>query len=83
MMFFRYINSAGHIYSHDWIDKSLLSYYTRDIDIGKQYSKDKTSDKVTVLTLRLHNAGNQMSGKYECQVFMSMMKKDEEVLSSC
>ena len=82
MMFFRYINERGHIYSHDWVDESLISYHTQDIDIGKQQNDKETpkvSDRLTVLKLRLHNAESKMSGKYECQIFMSMIRKEEEL----
>merc|ERR1711892_749565 len=82
MMFFRYINKRGHIYSHDWIDESLISYNLHEIDVGKQQNDKEaamTDAKVTVLKLRLHNAESKMSGTYECQIFMSMIRKDEEL----
>lgn len=82
MMFFRYINERGHIYSHDWVDESRISYHTQHIDIGKQQNDKETSkvtDNLTVLKLRLHKAESKMSGMFECQIFMSMIRKDEEL----
>jgi len=80
MLFFRYINKKGHLYRHDWINDSLISYHTKEIEIGKQQDgSNRSKDKLTVLNLRIHKAGTQISGKYECQIFMSMTKNDEEL----
>jgi len=84
IMFFRYINHRGSVYNHDWIDESLISYHVQEIDIGRQQFNQENAqtneDKITVLKLKLHNAAGKMSGKYECQIFMSMIKKKETLL---
>ena len=83
-MFFRYINDRGSVYNHDWIDESLISYHIEEIDAGKQQFNQENAktneDKITVLKLRLHNAASKMSGKYECQIFMAVVKKKETLL---
>jgi len=79
IMFFRYMNNKGHLYSHDWIDNSLISYNTEEIEIKHVHEMNKTRTRITVLKLDMHNANTKMSGRYDCHVFMSMMKKDEEI----
>jgi len=84
LMFFRYTNDRGSIYIHDWIEQSSISYHIQHVDVEKPQVGQRASktgkDKVTVLKLKLHNAADKMSGKFECQLFMAMVKKKDPLL---